>query len=169
MMLMCDECGANAVTEQLIEETFPYGSGDEQVMLSALVPVFQCSKCGDAYTGEAGEIARHAAVCDYLGRLRPVDIKSIRESYNLSQDNFADVSGFGVASVKRWESGNQIQSESADVLLRLLRVERNFRLVQAINNRKFLKPTFKTTMSDRTKQQAREFQLRPTHAQSKVA
>ncbi|TDW16233.1 type II TA system antitoxin MqsA family protein [Rhizobium gallicum] len=169
MIHHCDLCGSDQVREKLLEEKFLYGSGDERVTLSAMVPVFECETCGDAYTGEAAEISRHAAVCNYLGRLTPAEVKMLREGYGLTQDKFADVSGFGIASIKRWELGNQIQSESADNLLRLLRMPRNFLLVQEMNNAKPFEPKFKTTISERTFQQAKEFQLRRPAESNKAA
>lgn len=153
-------CGANAVTVRDHKETFVYGAGEEQTLLSAVVPVYECAECGEMYTGEEAEELRHDAVCKHLGRLTPRDIKTIRESYGLSQEKFADVSGFGVASIKRWELGNQIQGESANNLLLLLRMPSNLRLVQEANRKEAFQPKFRTNISELTRQQSKDFQLR---------
>ncbi|MBB4120726.1 putative zinc finger/helix-turn-helix YgiT family protein [Martelella radicis] len=159
-MQRCEICEANAVTVREHEEKFVYGSGDDQVLLSAIVPVYECSECGEMYTDHEAEELRHEAVCKHLGRLTPRQVKAIRESYNLSQEKFADVSGFGVASIKRWELGNQIQGESANNLLLLLRAPRNLRLVQEANRKGSFQPKFRTKIADTTRQQSLKFKLR---------
>jgi DNA-binding transcriptional regulator YiaG len=121
------------------------------------------------YTGEDAEELRHEAVCRHLGRLTPGEIKAIRESYCLTQEKFAEDSGFGVASIKRWELGNQIQSESANNLLLLLRTPRNFLLVQEANKKRPFQPKFRTVMSEITLRQSREFKLRIPVVMDKAA
>lgn len=133
LMQHCDICEANSVMVHHREESFVYGSGHEQVVLSAVVPVYECGECGEMHTGQEAEELRHEAVCKHLGRLTPREIKMIRESYGLTQEKFANVSGFGVASIKRWELGNQIQGVSANNLLVLLGMPSNLRHVQAVN------------------------------------
>ncbi|SUU90710.1 putative zinc finger/helix-turn-helix YgiT family protein [Aminobacter aminovorans] len=159
-MQRCEICEANAVTVRWYEEKFAYGSGDDQVLLSAVVPVYECGECGEMHTGHEAEELRHEAVCRHLGRLTPHEIKAIRESYHLTQEKFADVSGFGVASIKRWELGNQIQGESANNLLLLLRMPHNLRLVQEANKKEAFQPTFRTKLSESTRQRSLVFKLR---------
>lgn len=167
--MRCEMCESNAVTIRNHEEKFVYGSGEDQVLLSAVVPVYECGECGEMYTGHEAEGLRHEAVCIHLGRLTPREIKMIRESYNLTQEKFALVSGFGVASIKRWELGNQIQGESANNLLLLLRMPRNLRLVQEANKKEAFRPTFRTKISEVTRQQSHEFKLRPPARLEKAA
>jgi transcriptional regulator with XRE-family HTH domain len=81
----------------------------------------------------------------------------------MTQDDFADVGGFGVASIKRWETGSQVQSASADRLLRLLRLPNNFRLAQQMSLNEKPEPQFKTTMSDSVLEDAKGFRLRPSN------
>jgi putative zinc finger/helix-turn-helix YgiT family protein len=169
MMQRCEMCEANAVSVRHHEEKFVYGSGGDQVLLSAVVPVYECAECGEMYTGQEAEELRHEAVCRHLGRLTPREIKTIRESYHLTQEKFADVSGFGVASIKRWELGNQIQGESANNLLLLLRLPRNLRLVQEANKKQAFQPTFRTRIAETTRQHSLEFKLRLPAAFEKAA
>jgi YgiT-type zinc finger domain-containing protein len=61
----CLNCGAAILTVE-DTQTFPYGIGDFEVMLSATVPVRFCVRCGMSYTDCEGEDARDAAVKDYL-------------------------------------------------------------------------------------------------------
>lgn len=163
-MQRCEMCESNAVTVRWHEERFVYGSGDDQMLLSANVPVYECGECGEMYTGHEAEELRHEAVCRHLGRLTPREIKEIRESYHMTQEKFAEVSGFGVASIKRWELGNLIQGESANNLLLLLRVPGNVRLVQGANKKGKFQPTFRTNISERARRQSVEFKLRRSEA-----
>ncbi|MGO8151211.1 type II TA system antitoxin MqsA family protein [Rhizobium leguminosarum] len=165
---ICDFCGGRTEVRQE-ELVFTYGAGDEAVDLRVMVPVFHCLDCDEAYMGEEAEILRHEAVCKYLGRLTPAEIKAIREKYGRTQEQFAEVSGFGVASIKRWESGNQIQNVSADRLLQFLADERNYRRAQIMPGSNRPRPTFRTEISDRTSQEAAEFSLRPVANQKLAA
>jgi putative zinc finger/helix-turn-helix YgiT family protein len=106
-------------------QSFTYGAGDQAVELSVRVPVWTCEVCGDQYTDSVAEEIRHAAVCRHLGRLTPDKIIRLRKTYELSQSEFADLTGIGIASIKRWEAGNQIQSESFDKFMRLLYDHKN--------------------------------------------
>jgi putative zinc finger/helix-turn-helix YgiT family protein len=117
----CAACGEEAARLIHRIEKFPYLQGEDQVMLEARVPVWECGACSTSFTeGDAEEI-RHAAVCHHLGRLTPAEVRAIREQYKLSQQEWAERTGLGAASIKRWETGNLIQSEGYDRYLRLLR------------------------------------------------
>lgn len=65
-MQRCDICEAIAITVRDHEEKFVYGSGIDQVLLSAVVPVSECGNCGEMYTGQKAEELRHEAVCKHL-------------------------------------------------------------------------------------------------------
>ena len=117
---VCAECGATAVTETMENEEFSYGSGKEKVVLHACVPVLQCKSCGLRFTDARADDLRHEAVCRYVGRMTPAEIRQIRERHKYSQEDWATLTGFGVASIKRWETGALIQNEAADRYLRLL-------------------------------------------------
>jgi DNA-binding transcriptional regulator YiaG len=97
-------------------EAFTYGAGADAVVLSATVPVTSCVGCGEAYTGEEGEILRHEAVCVHLGRLTPAQITTIRGARTAEQ--LAEAGGFDLDAVRRWERGNRIQDAASDLVLR---------------------------------------------------
>jgi len=59
----------------------------------------------DAYRSKTGLLTSH-------------EIKSLRISHGLSQQQLADLINVGVASIKRWETG-LIQSKSMDHILRM--------------------------------------------------
>ena len=116
----CDVCGAISVQTELMRDPFLHGSGANTVELTADVRVHTCSNCGDCYTGPDAEVAYHEAVCHHLGILTPAEIRAMREGYGLTRDDFAQLTGFGKATVGRWERGEVTQNRSADRYLRLL-------------------------------------------------
>ena len=126
----CPNCDSAQLEERQEEQEFAYGIGDEQVALKATLPVFVCPKCGFAFSDERGEIARHAAVCSHLGVLAPAGIVAIRRSLSLSRNEFAELTGVGIASLQRWETGSQIQSKSNDKLIRLMRNPENLSVLK---------------------------------------
>lgn len=99
---------------------FFHGDGRDAVELSVQMPVWSCDACDFGYEGEEGEVMRHEAVCRHVGRLTPSEIRGIRTACDLTRADVSSLTGFDVASVGRWEAGNQIQSASADVALRAL-------------------------------------------------
>jgi putative zinc finger/helix-turn-helix YgiT family protein len=112
----CPECGARAVfcceqpqQVEYLETTFV-----------AVVPVWECSNCGFGYLDAKGQEIEHEALCRHIGVLSPRDIRALRERLSLTQEQLAGLTGFGVASIKRWERGALIQNKSADILLRLV-------------------------------------------------
>jgi putative zinc finger/helix-turn-helix YgiT family protein len=131
----CDQCGRATVKKTVQEQKFPYGAGPAQVILGASVPVWGCEACGDQYTDHEAEEIRHEVICRHLHRLTPAELRNLRETYGLSQDEWAAVTGFGSASVKRWETGALIQNEAADRYLRLLADPRVFAKLQALQQR----------------------------------
>jgi transcriptional regulator with XRE-family HTH domain len=53
--------------------------------------------------------------------LTPTEIKAIRESFGWSQQDLADLTDFGIATVSRWERGRLLQNRSANKVLMALR------------------------------------------------
>jgi putative zinc finger/helix-turn-helix YgiT family protein len=130
----CESCNSHAVRMSFENQTFSFGVGDQAVELSVRVPVWTCEACGDQYTDSVAEEIRHAAVCKHLGRLAPAEIVRLRKIYDLTQSEFAILTGIGVASIKRWEAGNQIQNESFDKFLRLLYDKKNIEMLRRPKN-----------------------------------
>jgi putative zinc finger/helix-turn-helix YgiT family protein len=164
-MRVCDECGARAAQLSFQEERFPYGAGDEAVELSARVPVWVCGHCGHSYTDGDAEDARQEAVCKHLGVLAPSEIRATRRMYEMSQAEFAKVTGFGLASVKRWEAGSLVQNVAADRLLRLLRSDAAIMVkLMAIDEARTAEApgaiVFQTPVSNENRAAAAEFVLR---------
>ncbi len=116
----CDVCGAIGVQAELMRDPFIHGSGPNAVELAADVWVHTCSACGDSYTDNEADIAYDEAVCRHLGILTPAEIRAMRERYALTRAEFAQLTGFGKATLGRWERGEVTQNRSADRYLRLL-------------------------------------------------
>ena len=128
----CDLCGVTAVRTELVRDPFIYGAGEAAVELSANVRVHTCSNCGDSYTEYDAEVAYHEAVCRHLGILTPAEIREMREGYDLTRAEFAQLTGFGKATVGRWERGEVTQNRSADRYLRLLQDREVMRQLRAL-------------------------------------
>ena len=47
------------------------------------------------------------------------DVKQIRESYNLSQTQFASMLGISVATLRNWEQGRRVPEGPARILLQV--------------------------------------------------
>ena len=123
----CEMCGARGLKTELVRDPFIYGVGDEAVELSADIPVHSCARCDVSYTGTEAERIEHEAVCRHLGVLTPEEIQGIRKRYGLSRAGFAHLTGFGKASLARWERGELIQNTSSDRYLKLLQDPEVFR------------------------------------------
>jgi DNA-binding transcriptional regulator YiaG len=159
----CEICNEAAATLSYETQMFNYGPVADGLVLSAKVPVWTCAGCELQYLGEEAEDIKHEVVCAYLGRLTPREIRAIRVDFGMLQDAFAEFTGYGIASVKRWETSAQIQSESVDKHLRLLHS-----LGQAEVRRRTAKPSmpeFRTAISPSAREYSRHFNLRPVERQ----
>lgn len=116
----CAICGEIAAHARVVPQEFAYLDGDREVVLQAETPVLHCDACGETYAGADAEVAQHEAVCHYLGRLSPREIRELRERLGITQARLAELTKIGIASIKRWETGNHIQNASLDARLRAL-------------------------------------------------
>ena len=118
--LICPQCGAESVTTFWHHDTFNYGSGDAAVTLHVDLPVRHCSACDFEFLDDEGHMLRHEAVCRHLGVLTPTEIRAIRKGHEMTRTAFAHVTGFGEATLNRWENGAKVQNRANDRFLRLL-------------------------------------------------
>lgn len=130
---VCFECGGSRLVEHERNQEFSYGPSDDAVTLTARVPVVSCLDCGYEYFDERGEAARHAAICHHLGVQSPEEIRVLRLRIGASRGDFCELTGFGMASLQRWESGNSIPNVSNGALMFLLEFPEN---VQRLKRRK---------------------------------
>lgn len=118
--LICGMCGSRNIETENKEHTFPYGVGEAQEELSAIVPVRVCKSCGFQFLDYLAEEACHDAVCRHLRVMTPKQIKALRKMHNLTQADFAKITGLGEATLSRWERGVVVQNEGYDNYLYLL-------------------------------------------------
>jgi len=119
----CSTCGQQTLQFRKIEDEFDYGPDDERIKIIAhAVPVLICQNpdCGETLFGPEAARVRHEAICLALGLLTPNQIKTIRERLAHSQADFARLTGFGVATLSRWERGRLLQTQAFDRYLRIL-------------------------------------------------
>ena len=115
----CPLCESPAVTNWQAS-VYSYGEGDATVDLPVNLPVRVCGACDFEYLDEEGERLQHEAFCQHLGVLAPREIREIRKAHGMTRSQFAELTGFGEASVGRWERGAGVQSLASDHYLRLL-------------------------------------------------
>jgi putative zinc finger/helix-turn-helix YgiT family protein len=170
---VCDCCGAEGVSMTFQSEQFSYKTESGEVaQLAARVPVWTCDACGDQYTDSRAEEIRHESVCRYLGRLAPGEIKELRDALGYSQRDWAELTGFGIASIKRWETGALIQGVAQDRYMRLLRDSRNIVALKAMANGVAAETitkrrlTLRTELAEDTIALAKHFQLRPVGSEA---
>jgi putative zinc finger/helix-turn-helix YgiT family protein len=117
----CPSCGARALERELVRDRFEYGGEGDPVWVEAdNVPVEVCRACGQQFSGPEAARIRHDAICRALGLLTPAEIRELRERFGMTQEQFADWTGIGVATISRWERGRWVQTRAHDRFLRTL-------------------------------------------------
>jgi putative zinc finger/helix-turn-helix YgiT family protein len=119
----CPTCGQPTLQPRQIDDEFEYGPEGERITIVAhAVPVQVCqnSECGETLYGPEAAKVHHQAICAALGLLTPEQIKALRERLGPSQEEFAGLTGIGVATLSRWERGRLLQTRALDRYLRLL-------------------------------------------------
>ncbi len=121
----CGLCGSKKITTRQEEVSIPVNSRKREETLQVAIPVHHCSACDiDFTTPEAAKI-EHDAVCKYLKVMTPSEVRGIREIFGLTQNEFAEKTGIGVASINRWEKGGSIQNPAMDNFLYLIGISGN--------------------------------------------
>jgi HTH-type transcriptional regulator/antitoxin MqsA len=117
----CPSCGHQPLEARRIRDEFEYGPDEERITVVAeAVPVLVCPACGEVLYGPEAAVVRHQAICRALGLLSPAEIKALRERLGPDQEDFARLTGIGVATLSRWERGRLLQTRALDRYLRLL-------------------------------------------------
>jgi putative zinc finger/helix-turn-helix YgiT family protein len=118
----CDFCGDGSLvlTHGSLSQKY---NGD--VIEIPDVEFLQCEICGEKkfLPNQEKEKERKTAIGyrKIHNLLTPSEIREIRKSLSLKQNELASLIGCGKASLSRWESGHQIQSRMVDNFLKLLR------------------------------------------------
>lgn len=116
----CPDCGGHSFSTVLHDDAFEYGVGESPVTLHARIPVHCCNSCDFEFLGREGRRIKHEAVCRHFGLLTPREIRDIRGHHGMNRTAFAEITGFGEATLNRWERGAVIQNRANDRYLRLL-------------------------------------------------
>lgn len=117
----CPVCGRGQLEHRLITHQFEYTVDDKPITVEAQrVPVEVCNSCNETFFGPDAARIEHDAACRTLELLTPDQIRAIRESLGTTQEEFAELTGIGQATISRWERGRLLQNRSHDRYLRLL-------------------------------------------------
>ncbi len=123
----CPFCETPTTTE-IVDQTFQHGA----LEISVTLPVRQCADCDEEFFDYVGERIRTEAVYYAYGLLSPWDIRAIRKRRRLSRRAFAEITGLGEATIKRWETGAVAQNRGYDRYLRLLDTDLGWSLLKKL-------------------------------------
>ncbi len=112
---ICPRCEGPATTS-IEDDTVEFG--DREIAIT--MPVRACSDCDIQFVDRVGARVETEAIYRYHGLLTPWQIRTIRERRKLSRTAFAQITGLGEATIKRWETGAVAQNRANDHYLRLL-------------------------------------------------
>ncbi|HWG43391.1 MAG TPA: type II toxin-antitoxin system MqsA family antitoxin [Gemmataceae bacterium] len=117
----CPVCGAGKLKRRVVAERFEYEGDRGTILVEAKdVPIQVCDACGETFSGPPAAQIRHDAICRALKLLTPEEIKSLRERLGKTQQEFAELTGIGEATISRWERGRLLQNRANDNFLRLI-------------------------------------------------
>ena len=117
----CPVCGVGKLKKRVVVEQFTYDGDRGPILVEAKdVPIQVCDACGETFSGPDAAAIRHHAICSALGLLTPAEIKALRERLGKTQQEFAELTGIGEATISRWERGRLLQNRANDNFLRLL-------------------------------------------------
>lgn len=119
--MKCPTCRVGTLSRQLILEEFDFElAGETFKAIARDVPVKRCNHCDEQLRGAEAAKVCQKAMCTAADLLTPEETRSLREGLNLSQDELADITGFEITMLSRWERGRLVQDRASDNLLRLL-------------------------------------------------
>jgi len=121
--MRCCECGSDMrFTNEPITEEF---RGKEYTVNG--IERWECDHCGNnLMTGEMATILAKSQARQYAideGLFLPEEIKEIRQSLGLTQEQFESVIGVKFPAVSRWENGATLPTKTACKIMQALRDE----------------------------------------------
>ena len=165
----CFECDAPANT-QWRPHSFTYGVDADATELTVELPVRVCGACGFEFLDHEAETLKHEAVCAHLGVLTPREIHGIRQMHGMSRAAYSKLTGWGEATLNRWENGILVQNQANDRYLRLLAAPENVRRLERLDPDRRVFPDTDASrfsslkVSDELRDQQRRFRLIPDAA-----
>lgn len=112
---ICPSCEGPATTS-IEDDTVEFGD----LEIAITMPVRACSDCDIQFLDYVGERIETEAIYRSHGLLTPWQIRDIRRRRGLSRAAFAEITGLGEATIKRWERGAIAQNRANDRYVRLL-------------------------------------------------
>ena len=117
----CGMCGSSELRWTKVRVEVPYTDRSRKPAVAlARVPHGECLSCGLQFRTWEAAVAQHAAVCAARGVVPPEEIIRARKKLGMTQEQLAAASGFGIASIRRWETGATVPNASSDRLLRIV-------------------------------------------------
>ncbi len=119
----CPACGQGWLETTIVRDRFVHEEdGIRRPVLVEDVPIDTCTECAESFRGPEASRLHHEAVCRTFGFLTPREIFDLREKIlRLTQEEFAHLTGIGLATISRWERGRLVQNRAMDRYLRVLR------------------------------------------------
>lgn len=127
----CGRCESKKIETTFEDYAFEYGAGENQIELTASVPVRKCQACGYQFLDEKTDDIQHEAVCKHLGVMTPAQVISLRGLYGLNRAQFAKTTKLGEATLARWEKSLLIQNAAYDNYLYLLGWKENLERIRS--------------------------------------
>ncbi len=122
----CPNCEKESPLE-LIRKVEEFNIRGESIAIE--VEYFHCQECGEDFENSKTTIDPYAnAYREYRikkGMLQPEEIRKFRNQRGLTQKEFSDLLGIGIATLNRYENGG-LQSEAHDRSIRMAIEPRNF-------------------------------------------
>ena len=122
----CPNCEKESPVE-LVREAEEFNVRGESIMVD--VEYYRCLECGEQFENSKSTIDPYEiAYREYRSRkgmLQPEEIRTFRSQRGLTQKEFSDLLGIGIATLNRYENG-ALQSEAHDRIIKLAMEPRNF-------------------------------------------
>ena len=118
-MKTCPVCGGALQRE---ERSIPYDYKDHT--LEIMQPGEYCVACGEAFLSPQDLKSTRKQIADFKRHvdhlLTTDEVRAIRKKLNLTQEKASILFGGGVRAFHKYETGENAQSRSLDILLKLL-------------------------------------------------
>lgn len=122
---LCPLCGEGHITPRTESAVTEYRGQKGNVTLQYV----ECDVCGSEITGDAEGRANKRAMIQFRkkidGLLTGEEIRAIREKYQLTQKQAAELFGGGAVAFSKYENNDVAHSEAMDSLLRLVQQNEN--------------------------------------------
>lgn len=117
----CPICGGGPLKKMVITERFEYKESNFAIPDYV---VYECSECEESIVDPQTLKTTEKEIRDFHrevdGLLTSSEIRKIRNSFKLTQEEFGEILGGGKKAFARYENGTVTQSKPMDNLLRVL-------------------------------------------------